>query len=167
MKSNATTVEEYLKQLPADRRDAISAVRDVILANLPQGFVECMGYGMIGYVVPHSLYPAGYKCDPKLPLPFVNLASQKNHMALYLMSVYGDPETEQWFRKAWLAAGQKLDMGKCCVRFKRLEDVPLKVVGQIIARVPVKEYIVRIEKVFDAPKKSGSASKLKKSRQAD
>ena len=167
MKISVATVEEYLAGLPADRRATLQAVRQVILDHLPTGYEECMTYGMIGYVVPHSLYPAGYKCDPKLPLPFVNLASQKNHMALYLMSVYGDPETEQWFRKAWLAAGQKLDMGKCCVRFKRLEDVPLKVVGQIIARVPVKEYIVRIEKVFDAPKKSGSASKLKKSRQAD
>jgi len=148
MKSTAATVEDYLKSLPEDRREAISAVRKVVLANLPKGYEECMSYGMIGYVVPHRLYPAGYRCDPKLPLPFANLASQKNHMALYLMTVYGDPATEQWFRKAWQAAGKKLDMGKCCVRFKKLEDVPLDVIGQVIARVPVEKYIARIEKVL-------------------
>ena len=112
MKSNAATVKEYLASLPADRRTAINAVREVILANLPPGYEERVSYGMIGYVVPHRLYPAGYHCDPKLPLPFVNLGSQKNHMALYLMSVYGDPKMERWFREAWQAAGKKLDMGK-------------------------------------------------------
>jgi hypothetical protein len=145
MKSNATTVEEYVKGLPEERRKAITAVRKVILANLPKGFEECMSYGMIGYVVPHSLYPKGYHCNPKLPLPYANLASQKGHMSLYLMTVYADAKIEQWFRKAWLAAGKKLDMGKACVRFKRLEDVPLEVVGQIIARTPVKNYIARYE----------------------
>src|SRR5271157_883898 len=99
MTSQAKTVDEYLQALPPDRRTAISAVRQVILANLPKGYEECMSYGMIGYVVPHSLYPAGYHCDPKLPLPFVNLGSQKNHMALHLMNVYGDSKTEQWFRR--------------------------------------------------------------------
>ena len=148
MTSKAKTVEEYLKNLPEDRRAAISAVRRVILANLPKGYEECMSYGMIGYVVPHSIYPAGYHCDPKLPMPFANLASQKNHMALYLMCCYGDPATERWFRKAWSAAGKKLDMGKSCVRFKKLEDVSLEVIGQLIARVPVKNYIARIEKVL-------------------
>ena len=148
MKSNAKTVTEYLQSLPADRRGAISAVRDVILDNLPAGYQECMSYGMIGYVVPHSIYPAGYHCDPKLPLPYANLASQKNHMALYLMSVYGDQPTELRFRKAWQATGKKLDMGKSCVRFRRLEDVPLEVIGQVIARVPVKKYIARIESIL-------------------
>ena len=148
MTSNAATVEDYLKSLPADRRVAINAVRQVILAHLPQGYEECMSYGMIGYVVPHRLYPAGYHCDPKLPLPYANLASQKNHMALYLMTVYGDPATAQWFRKAWQAAGKKLNMGKCCVRFKKLEEVPLEVVGQVIARVPVANYIAHVEKVL-------------------
>ncbi len=158
MKSTAITVEEYLQKLPADRREAISAVRKVILANLPKGYVECMSYSMIGYVVPHSLYPAGYHCDPKLPLPYVNLGSQKNHMALHVMTVYGDPAMEKWFRKAWTATGKKLDMGKCCVRFKKLEDVPLEVIGQIIARVPVKEYITRVGKIIG----TSSKSKLKK-----
>jgi len=150
MQSSAKTVNEYLRGLPHDRRKAISAVRQVILANLPKGYEERMSYGMIGYVVPHSIYPAGYRCDPKLPLPYANLASQKNHMALYVMTIYSDKATEQWFRKAWQAAGKKLDMGKCCVRFKKLEAVSLEVIGQLIARVPVKNYIARIEKVLGA-----------------
>ena len=156
MTSKAKTVDEYLQALPGERRAAISAVRDVILANLPTGYEERMNYGMIGYVVPHSLYPAGYHCDPKLPLPFAGVGSQKNHMAIYLMNVYGDPATEKWFRKAWQASGKKLDMGKCCVRFKKLEDVPLDVIGQVVARTPVKDYIARIEKGSAArPKKRG------------
>jgi hypothetical protein len=166
MKSSATTVEEYVQGLPAERRTAISAVRKVILANLPKGYVECMTYGMIGYVIPHSLYPAGYHCDPKLPLPYACLGSQKNHMALHLMAVYGDPATEQWFRKAWQAAGKKLDMGKACVRFKKLEDVPLDVIGRIMARVPVKDYIARIEKVIGATASKRAKSKLTNSRKA-
>ena len=129
MQSSARTVDEYLKSLPADRRAAIGAVRKVILANLDEGYEECMSYGMIGYVVPHRIYPAGYHCDPSLPLPFANLGSQKNHMALHLMCCYGDKATDQWFRKAWAAAGKKLDMGKSCVRFKKLEDLSLEVIG--------------------------------------
>lgn len=148
MKSNPATVEEYLHALPADRRTAISAVRKVILANLPKGYVECISYGMIGYVVPHSLFPAGYHCNPKLPLPYANLGSQKNHMALHVMTIYGDPAMEKWFRAAWKETGKKLDMGKCCVRFKKLEDVTLDVIGRLIARVPVKEYIARVEKII-------------------
>ena len=148
MQSSAKTVQEYLKELPADRREAINAVRGVILANLPKGYEECMSYGMIGYVVPHSIYPAGYHCDPKLPLPYANLGSQKNYMSLHLMGAYCDPATEQSFRKAWGASGKKLDMGKACVRFKKLEDVALEAVGQVIARLPVKNYIARIEKMI-------------------
>jgi hypothetical protein len=109
-----------------------------------------MNYGMIGYVVPHSLYPNGYHCYPKQALPFACLGSQKNHMAIYLMNVYGDPATEKWFRKAWQASGKRLDMGKTCVRFKKLEDVPLEVIGQVIARTPVKNYIARVKKVLSA-----------------
>jgi hypothetical protein len=160
MQSSARTVDEYLKSLPADRRTAISAVRKVILDNLPEGYEECMSYGMIGYVVPHRIYPAGYQCDPSLPLPYANLASQKNHMALYLMCCYGDKATDQWFRQAWVAAGKKLDMGKSCVRFKKLEDVSLEVIGQLIARVPVKNYIARIEQVFgERPRKAAKKKK--------
>jgi Domain of unknown function (DU1801) len=148
MASQATTVEGYLQSLPPERRAALSAVRLVILAHLPAGYEECISYGMIGYVVPHSLYPAGYHCNPKLPLPLANLGSQKNHMALHLCSVYGNPEAEKWFRKAWLASGKKLDMGKACVRFMKLEDVPLDVIGQVFARTPVKKYIATIEKAL-------------------
>ncbi|MGH7972819.1 MAG: DUF1801 domain-containing protein [Limisphaerales bacterium] len=157
MKSDTKTVDEYLRLLPPDRREAMSAVRKVILANLPKGYEERMIYGMIGYVVPHSIYPKGYHCDPSLPLAFANLGSQKNHMALYLMNVYGDPETERWFRKAWEGAGKKLDMGKACVRFRRLEDVPLDVVGQVIARTPVANYIARVESVLNAPRAKRTA----------
>jgi len=167
MKSSAITVEEYLQDLPADRRAAINAVRQAILASLPEGYVECMSYGMIGYVVPHSIYPAGYHCDPKLPLPYANLGSQKNHMALHLMSVYGDPATEKWFRRAWAEAGKKLEMGKACVRFKKLEDIPLDVIGRVIARVPVKEYIARIEKIIGASASGRGKTKPKKPRKAN
>jgi len=153
MTSKAKTVAEYLKNLPDDRRTAISAVRKVVLDNLPKGYEECMNYGMIGYVVPHSIYPPGYHCDPKLPLPFASLASQKNHMAVYVMTVYGDNDTEKWFRKAWAVTGKKLDMGKCCIRFKKLEDVPLDVIGQLVARVPVKKFIAAIEEVLNKTRK--------------
>lgn len=148
MKSDATTVAQYIKELPADRREIISAVRDVILKNLPKGYEEAMCYGMIGYVVPHALYPPGYHCDPKQPLPYANLASQKNYCALYMACTYSDEAHAAWFREAWLAAGKKLDMGKSCVRFKKLEDVPLKVVGQAVKRVPVKEFIAHYESVI-------------------
>ncbi|MCA9284967.1 MAG: DUF1801 domain-containing protein, partial [Phycisphaerales bacterium] len=145
MQSKATTVEQYLDQLPADRREAISAVRKVILKNLPKGYAEGVQYGMIGYCVPHSIYPAGYHCNPKQPLPFASLASQKNHMALYLMCIYGDDAHREWFCKAWTDTGRKLDMGKGCVRFKKLDDVPLAVVGEAIKRVPVKTFIANYE----------------------
>lgn len=150
MKSSARTVNEYLDSLPDDRREAISAVRKVILANLPKGYQECMSYGMIGYVVPHSLYPKGYPCDPKLPLPFANLGSQKSYMVVHLMNLYGDTKASEWFRKVWQGAGKKLDMGKACVRFKRLEDVPLQVIGQAIARTSVADYIAHIESAMAA-----------------
>jgi hypothetical protein len=161
MKSNATTVDEYVEGLPEDRRKAISALRKVILDNLPKGYQECMNYGMIGYVVPHSVYPQGYHCNPKLPLPFVNLGSQKNHMALHLMCIYMDAKTDQWFRKAWEQTGKKLDAGKGCIRFKRLEDVPLEVVGQLIARIPVADYIARIESAIGSRTTKGSKPKVR------
>jgi hypothetical protein len=153
MKSNAKTVEEYVRSLPEDHRAAISAVRKVILKHLPKGYTECMQWGMIWYVVPHTLYPAGYHCDPKQALPYASLGSQKNHMALYLMSVYGDKKIEQWFRKAYQDAGKKLDMGKSCVRFKKLEDLPLDVIGKVIARVSVKDYVARVQSILESTRK--------------
>src|SRR6186713_2058177 len=148
MQSQATTVAAYLASLPPDRRAAVEAVLRVVRANLDSTYQEGMSYGMIGWCVPHSVFPAGYHCDPKLPLPFASLASQKGHMALYLMGLYIDadrqePELARWFREAWTKTGKKLDMGKACVRFKKIEDVPLEVVGEAIRRMPAKEYIAR------------------------
>ena len=147
MQSKAKTVKEYLAELPPERKAAIGAVREVILKNLPKGFAEIMQYGMIGYAVPHSVYPPGYHCDPKQPLPFVGLASQKNHMAVYMMNIYMDKETENWFIKAYKASGKKLDIGKSCLRFKKVEDLALDVIGQAVGRKSVKDYIAQYEKV--------------------
>jgi len=147
MQSKATTVEQYLKELPAERREAISAVRQVILKNLPKGYIERMSYGMIGYAVPHSIYPAGYHCDPKMPLPFAGLASQKNYMSAYLCTCYGSDD-ESWFRAAWAKTGKKLDMGKSCIRFKKVDDLALDVIGESIRRMPVRRFIDYYENVF-------------------
>ncbi len=162
MQSKAATVTEYLGELPADRRAAIQAVRQVIRKNLGAGFKEGMQYGMIGYFVPHSVYPAGYHCDPKQPLPFAGLASQKNHMSLYLSCVYADADHQTWFRQAWAKTGKKLDMGKACIRFKKLDDLPLEVIGQAVARVPVERFIASYEAVLkpaSKPKPAGTRRK--------
>jgi hypothetical protein len=161
MQSKATTVDQYLASLPEDRRAAISAVRNVILENLDEGYEEGMQYGMIGYYVPHKVFPAGYHCDPKQPLPFASLASQKSHMAVYLMCVYGQPEHEKWFREAWAKTGKKLDMGKSCVRFKKLEDVALDVIGEAIRRAPAKAYIAHYESVIRPPEKKKAPAAAK------
>jgi hypothetical protein len=141
MQSKATTVAEYLRSLPADRREAITAVRKVILENLDKEYEEGMGSGMIGYSVPHKVFPAGYHCDPSQPLPYAGLASQKQYMALYLMCLYMHSGEDAWFRQAWKKTGKKLDMGKCCVRFKKLDDVPLEVIAEAIRRSPARKYI--------------------------
>jgi hypothetical protein len=157
MQSRAGTVEQYLAELPADRREALTAVREVILKNLDKsGIEEGMQYGMIGYYVPHSVFPAGYHCDPRQPLPFASIASQKSHMALYLMCVYGSEENEKWLRDEWARTGKKLDMGKSCIRFKKLSDLPLDVIGKLIKRVPAKKYIEHYEAGRDS---QGSAKK--------
>lgn len=161
MQSKATTVAAYLRDLPPDRRAAISALREVMLGNLDRGFEEGMQYGMIGYFVPHSIYPAGYHCDPRQPLPFAALASQKNHMAVYLMSIYADPVEERWLREQWARAGKKLDMGKCCVRFRGLDDVPLDVLGAAIKRISLKRHIEHYESVFRAMSKRASATRAR------
>jgi hypothetical protein len=141
MQSSALTVPEYLAALPADRRAAIAQVRAIIRKNLPKGYAEKMQYGMIGYVVPHKLYPAGYHCKPEDPLPLAALASQKNHMALYLM-LGGQL---QWLKDQFAAEGRKLDIGKSCIRFRKVEDLPLEAVGKAIAQVPVADYIAQYE----------------------
>lgn len=144
MQSKATTVELYLKELPEDRRVAISAIRGMILKNLDKGFEEGMQYGMIGYYVPHRIFPDGYHCDPKQPLPFVSVASQKNHMAVYLMCIYMD-KSEEEFRKAWLKTGKKLDMGKSCIRFRKLDDVALDVIADVIRNITAKSFVARYQ----------------------
>ncbi len=167
MQSKAKTVSEYIASLPAERKAAMEAVRTVILENLDKGYQEGMTYGMIGYFVPHTIYPAGYHCDPRQPLPFAGLASQKQHISVYLMGMYcgcvGEQETElvRWFRDAWAKAGKKLDMGKACVRFKKLEDVPLDVLGEAIRRVPLKKFIDHYEQGL-AAMSGGRSSPAKK-----
>lgn len=150
------TVEAYLGALPEDRRIALEAVRKAILKNLPKGFEEGIQYGMIGYFVPHDIYPAGYHCDPEQPLPFASIASQKNHMAIYLMCIYGDMAHKEWFVDEWKKTGKRLDMGASCVRFRKLEDVPLEVVGQAIKRVSVKDFIAHYESNIKRPVKRNS-----------
>jgi Domain of unknown function (DU1801) len=150
MQSKATTVEQYLAELPTERRAAIEAVRKVILANLDSDFEEGMQYGMIGYYVPHHVYPAGYHCDPRQPLPYAALASQKNCMSLYMMCIYGGGDLLKWFEQEWARSGKKLDFGKCCVRFKKIEDVALDVVGELFRRVPAKKYIAHCEAASQA-----------------
>jgi hypothetical protein len=164
MQSKATTVNAYLRSLPEDRRAALSAVRDVILENLDPSYEEGMQYGMVGYYVPHRVYPKGYHCDPKQPLPFAGLASQKNYMSLYLMSVYCECIDEdagsqhaRWFRDAWQKTGKKLDMGKACIRFKKLDDLPLDVIGEAIRRVPASKYIAFCEAARPEPAKRTAA----------
>ena len=153
MQSKATTVQQYIASLPEDRRAAVEAVRKVILRNLDKDYDEAMTYGMIGYYVPHRVYPAGYHCDPRQGLPFVSLASQKNHMSLYLMGLYcgcvegaSDNGLVSWFHEAWAKSGKKLNMGKSCVRFRKVDDLPLDVIGEAIRRVPARVYVEQYER---------------------
>ena len=141
MRSEATTVSEYLKSLPDDRRKAIDAVRKVIRKNLDSGYEEAMAYGMISYHIPLKFYPPGYHANPKQGLPFVALASQKNHMAVYMFGLYTDSSMSQWFVDAWTKKGKKLDKGKSCIRFKKIDDLALDVIGEAIRRMPAKLYI--------------------------
>jgi Domain of unknown function (DU1801) len=170
MQSKANTVDQYLAELPADRREAIQAVREVFLKNLDKDFEEGMQYGAIGYYVPHRIHPAGYHCDPRQPLPFGGLASQKNYMSLYLMCVYGNEKAAKEFREAWAKTGKKLDMGKACIRFKRVDDLALDVIANAIKRTPAKAYIELCVSALDArnmgatkaPRKTSKPVRLKK-----
>ncbi len=153
MQSKASTVDEYTASLPEDRREAIERLRKVILQNIPEGFVEEMSYGMIGYVVPFSLYPAGYHCDPSKPLPFVNVASQKNFISIYHMGLYADKELFDWFvgEHAKLSAA-KLDMGKSCIRYKKVADIPYELIGELLGKITVKQWIEAFTSRFLAKK---------------
>lgn len=148
MQSKAATVSQYLAELPPDRREAIQAVRKVMLDNFDEGIEELMSYGMIGYGIPHSVYPPGYHCDPKQPLPFAGLASQKQAMSLYLMCAYYHKDIEREIREGFAKAGKKLDMGKCCIRFKKAEDLPLDVIAKVIKKSKVKPFIAHYESLL-------------------
>jgi Domain of unknown function (DU1801) len=147
MQSSASTVAQYLTDLPDDRKEAIGKLRKVIVKNLPPGFEEGMSCGMIGYYVPHSIYPRGYHCNPKQPLPFINLSSQKNAISFYHMGLYGSPKLLQWFQSEYALAGAgKPDMGKSCVRFKKPENIPYKLIGDLCTKITVAEWIAFCEK---------------------
>lgn len=149
MQSAANTPQEYIDLLPPDRREAISKIREAILTNLPQGFEEVIGYGMLGYVVPHSVYPKGYHCNPKLPLPYMNLGSQKNFIVLHAMCVYGSSTLYDWFVNEYPKyCRTKLDMGKGCIRFKKLDDIPYELIGQLASKLTAQEWIAICENVF-------------------
>jgi uncharacterized protein YdhG (YjbR/CyaY superfamily) len=144
MRSEAKTVDAYLAQLPEDRRAAISAVREVILENLPDGYEESMNWGMIAYEVPLSTYPDTYNGQP---LAYAALASQKNHMAVYLSGIYMDEKAREKFERDYRATGKRIDVGKSCVRFRKLEDLPLPVIGEAIAYLPADEFVERVKAV--------------------
>lgn len=142
MESTATSPDTYIQSLPEDRQLPIIKLREQLNNNLPKGFEEAMSYGMIGWVVPHSLYPAGYHCDPKLPLPFISIASQKNHIAFYHMGLYASQSLKDWFYEQYpKATSAKLDMGKSCIRFKNPEQIPYELLGHLSAKMKVEEWI--------------------------
>lgn len=142
MQSKALTPQEYFDSLPEERKDAMNKLRRVILENLPEGFTEEMSYGMPGYVVPHSLYPAGYHCKPELPLPFMSLASQKNFIAFYHMGLYADKKILEWFQQEYPKHHtEKADMGKSCLRFKKPENIPFDLIGELVQKISAEDWI--------------------------
>ncbi len=141
--------EEYIAQVPEERKPAFQALRHVVLDNLPKGFKEVISYGMIGYVVPHETYSDGYHCSPELPLPFINIANQKNFIALYHMGIYADPNLLQWFQQEYPKhIKTKLDMGKSCIRFKKPEQIPLELIGELCQKMTPKHWIELYESQF-------------------
>jgi hypothetical protein len=149
MRSEAKTPGEYLASLPEDRKAAVTELRKAVIKNLPEGFKEIMNYGMLGYVVPHSKYPNGYHCDPKQPLPFMNIASQKNFVALYHMGIYGDAKLLKWFTDEYPKHSKtKLDMGKSCIRFKKPDQIPYKLVGELASKITPEKWIEIYEKML-------------------
>ena len=149
MQSTATSPQEYIDTLPEDRKQPITELRKVILKNLPKGFKEEMSYGMLGYVVPHSLYPQGYHCDSKLPLPFMSIASQKNFIAVYHMGIYADKDLLNWFTEEFNNQSKaKLDMGKSCLRFKKPDQIPYKLIGELASKMTPQQWINTYERVF-------------------
>ncbi|TWT76436.1 hypothetical protein CA13_69300 [Planctomycetes bacterium CA13] len=154
MKIPANTVDEYIAKLPEDRKPVLEKLRQTILKNLPKGFEECLNYGMPGYVIPLSLYPSGYHCDPKRPLPFMNIASQKNFVGLYHMGIYASPPLLNWFVSEYPNyCKRKLDMGKSCIRFKRMDEVPYKLIGELTGKMSAAEWIHLYESQLEKNKK--------------
>ena len=149
MTSTAATVQDYMNELPEDKKDGIEKLRSLILENLPKGFEEGMSYGMIGYYVPHSIYPSGYHCSPQLPLPFMSVAGQKNSINFYNMGIYANPELYNWFVVEFPKhSSKKLDMGKSCIRFKKATDIPFELLGELVRKVSVSDWIATYESVF-------------------
>lgn len=162
MQSKAKTVQEYLDALPEDRKEAMHALRNAIKKNIPKGFTEGMGYGMMGWSVPHLLYPAGYHCDPAQPLPFVGMASQKNSINFYHMGIYANAKLLKWFVSEFPKhTNQRLDMGKSCIRFNKFDDIPVKLIGELMKKISVKDWIQTYESAF---KKSGVGAAKKKAK---
>ena len=150
MQSTALTPQEYIDSLPEERKEPMNQLRKAILDNLPEGFSEEMSYGMIGYVVPHSIYPAGYHCNPKLPLPFINIASQKNFIALYHMGIYLNQSIYDWFLSEYPKHSKaKLDMGKSCIRFKKTDQIPFQLIAELVSKMSVKDWIETYESMRD------------------
>lgn len=146
MKYSPTSIEDYINKIPEERKEHIKKLRKVILENLPDGFEEGINYGMIGYYVPHSKYPNGYHCDPKLPLPFINVASQKNSINLYHSGIYAKKELYDWFVAEYPKyCKRKLDMGKSCIRFKKIEEIPYELIGELVNKMTVDEWIETYE----------------------
>ena len=149
MQSTATTAEQYLAELPEDRISVMSELRNVVMENLPKGFEETMSYGMITYVVPHSIYPNGYHCNPKQALPFISIASQKNFIALHHMGIYADENLLKWFQTEYPKhISAKLDMGKGCIRFKKVNQIPFKLIGELVSKISVEDWIKTYESKF-------------------
>ncbi len=147
MQYQADTVDAYINQLPEERKEAITKLRNIIIQNLPEGFEEQINYKMPGYVVPHAIYPNGYHCDTSLPLPFMNIASQKNFVALYHMGMYANPALLAWFTTEYPKhCNRKLDMGKSCVRFKKMDDIPYALIGELVQKMSVEQWIEIYEK---------------------
>ncbi len=149
MQSKATTPDQYIAELPEERKEAMTKLRKVLLKNLPKGFEEMMGYGMMGYAVPHKLYPSGYHCDPKQPLPFMGMASQKNFISFYHMGMYADEKLLQWFQAEYPKhCKTKLDMGKSCIRFKKTENIPYDLLAELCKKMTPQQWIELYEKTF-------------------
>lgn len=153
MQSKAVSVSDYLDELPEERKIGFNKLRNVVLENLPKGYEEGMGYGMMGCSVPHSIYPKGYHCDPKMPLPFAGMASQKNFIAFYHMGIYANPDLLSWFTSEFPKhSKKKLDMGKSCIRFKKPEDIPFELIGELMRKLTVQEWIELYETTFKKAK---------------